>query len=73
VLFRSVPSVGTTTGAFAGIFQWGPAERVIQISNEAQLVEFFGNPAKCLILTNLSSSAAAEILLLDNIHAEESA
>lgn len=39
-----VPSVGTTTGAFAGIFQWGPAERVIQISNEAQLVEFFGKP-----------------------------
>ena len=27
-----VPSVQTTAGAFAGSFQWGPAEKVTQMS-----------------------------------------
>ena len=39
-----VPSTGTTTGAFAGIFQWGPAELARQVENEVRLVEVFGKP-----------------------------
>lgn len=39
-----VPAVGTTTGAFAGTFNWGPAELPIQVTNETNLVEYFGKP-----------------------------
>jgi len=39
-----VPAVGTTTGAFAGTFNWGPAELPIQVTNETKLVEYFGKP-----------------------------
>lgn len=39
-----VPSSGTTTGAFAGVFQWGPAEFAYQVENEVRLVEVFGKP-----------------------------
>lgn len=39
-----VPSAGTTTGAFAGVFQWGPAELANQVENEIRLVEVFGKP-----------------------------
>lgn len=39
-----VPSAGTTTGAFAGVFQWGPAEFAYQVENEIRLVEVFGKP-----------------------------
>jgi hypothetical protein len=43
-LTTAVPSSGTTTGAFAGVFQWGPAEFPRQVENEVRLVEFFGKP-----------------------------
>lgn len=39
-----VPAIATTTGGFAGVFQWGPAEVVRTISNEKQLVDTFGKP-----------------------------
>ena len=39
-----VPAVATTTGAFAGIFNWGPIERAIAISDETKLVSTFGKP-----------------------------
>jgi phage tail sheath protein FI len=39
-----VPSVSTTVGGFVGDFQWGPANEIVQISNEVQLVERFGKP-----------------------------
>jgi len=39
-----VPAAGTTTGAFAGIFQWGPAELARQIESEVRLVEVFQKP-----------------------------
>jgi hypothetical protein len=39
-----VPAVATTTGAFAGIFNWGPIERAIAVSDESKLVQFFGKP-----------------------------
>jgi len=39
-----VPSVLTTAGAFAGNFQWGPVNKRIQISNEVELFNTFGEP-----------------------------
>lgn len=39
-----VPAVGTTEGAFAGRFVWGPQNVVVSISNEVELVNTFGKP-----------------------------
>ena len=39
-----VPAVGTTEGAFAGSFIWGPMDAVVTISNEVELVNTFGKP-----------------------------
>jgi phage tail sheath protein FI len=39
-----VPSVGTTEGAIAGQFNWGPANSIITISNEVELADRFGKP-----------------------------
>ena len=39
-----VPSVGTTEGAIAGQFNWGPANTIITISNENELADRFGKP-----------------------------
>lgn len=43
-LTTAVPAVGTTTGAYAGHFKWGPADLVIAISDETKLTEVFGKP-----------------------------
>ena len=39
-----VPSVLTTAGAFAGAFQWGPANKVVLIDSEITLSKTFGIP-----------------------------
>lgn len=39
-----VPATATSTGAFAGPFQWGPGEEVTTISSELKLIEIFGKP-----------------------------
>ena len=39
-----VPSVLTTAGAFAGNFNWGPANKVVRITDEISLVKTFGKP-----------------------------
>jgi hypothetical protein len=39
-----IPSVATTTGAFAGAFRWGPASEVTTVDSEVALVERFGTP-----------------------------
>jgi hypothetical protein len=39
-----VPAVGTTEGAFAGDFVWGPIESVISLGNQIELVNTFGKP-----------------------------
>jgi len=39
-----VPSVQTTTGAFAGTFQWGPANKIKLIGDEITLAGTFGKP-----------------------------
>lgn len=39
-----VPAVGTTEGAFAGNFAWGPVNEIVSVSNELELVDRFGKP-----------------------------
>ena len=39
-----VPSLQTTAGAFAGIFQWGPADKIKIIDSEISLIATFGKP-----------------------------
>ena len=39
-----VPSVATSIGAFAGPFQWGPANTVVTVPDENRLVALFGKP-----------------------------
>jgi phage tail sheath protein FI len=39
-----VPAVGTTEGAIAGQFSWGPSNTVVTISNEVELADRFGPP-----------------------------
>ena len=39
-----VPSVLTTAGAFAGTFQWGPANKVVLVDSEITLSKTFGTP-----------------------------
>ena len=43
-LTASVRSEPTSIGAFAGIFNWGPMNEVITVSDETQLVDIFGKP-----------------------------
>jgi hypothetical protein len=43
-LTTTVPSVATTAGAFVGPFVWGPAYERIQLTNETDLVNNFGEP-----------------------------
>ena len=39
-----VPSVLTTAGAFAGTFQWGPANKIVLVDSEITLSKIFGTP-----------------------------
>ena len=39
-----VPAVGTTEGAFAGKFAWGPINEIRTLSSEVELVNTFGKP-----------------------------
>jgi len=39
-----VPAVQQTAGAFAGTFQWGPADKVKQVDSEITLVSTYGKP-----------------------------
>jgi len=41
-----VPAVATSTGAFAGTFQWGPVLEPVTINSENNLVSRFGKPTE---------------------------
>ena len=41
-----VPGAATTEGAFAGDFDWGPVNEIKTISNEIELVRWFGKPSQ---------------------------
>ena len=44
-LTNVVPAVSSTTGAFAGVFKWGPVDEVITVSDAKGLVDEFFSPA----------------------------
>ena len=44
-LTNVVPAVSSTTGGFAGTFQWGPVDEVVTVSDAKSLVEVFYEPA----------------------------
>ena len=58
-----VPSILTTAGAFVGAFNWGPANKRIQISSETQLVSNFSQPDSN---TYISYFTAASFLAYGN-------
>ena len=43
-LTTSVPAVGVSTGATVGVFRWGPANTIVQVSSEADLAQKFFEP-----------------------------
>lgn len=43
-LTTAVPAVGTSTGGTVGFFRWGPANTVIQVTSESDLVQKFFAP-----------------------------
>lgn len=55
-LTTTVPSVSTTAGAYAGIFRWGPAGKITQITSEVQLVSRFGSPDSNTAVSFLSAA-----------------
>lgn len=40
-----IPAVATTTGGIAGLFRWGPVNKLALISTESQLLFTFGKPS----------------------------
>ena len=44
-LTNVVPAVSSTTGAFAGSFNWGPVDEVVTVSDAKGLVDNFSSPA----------------------------
>lgn len=44
-LTNSTPAVGTTEGAIAGVFRWGPTNERVLVTSEQQLVARFGAPS----------------------------
>ncbi len=55
-LTASVPGVGTTTGGTVGFFKWGPANTVIQVSSESDLLSRFSKPDGNTALSFLSAT-----------------
>lgn len=39
-----VPAVATTEGALAGVFQWGPIDKLSLIDSEKKLIDVYGKP-----------------------------
>jgi phage tail sheath protein FI len=39
-----VPAVGTTEGAFAGSFKWGPVDTIVTLGTQDEIVSTFGRP-----------------------------
>jgi hypothetical protein len=55
-LTTSIPAVGTSTGATVGFFRWGPANSVIQVSSENDLVQQFLKPDSTSAVSFLSAA-----------------
>ena len=57
-LSTGIPAVGTTEGAFAGHFRWGPVQKRVLIASEDELArQFFApnSPMQPVLIFQLSS------------------
>jgi len=45
-LTNIIPAVSTSIGAYAGRFNWGPVDEVVNLSSEKELARNFGTPTK---------------------------
>lgn len=55
-LTTSIPADATTTGATVGFFNWGPANTVVQVSSETDLVAKFNKPDNNAAVSFLSAA-----------------
>lgn len=55
-LTASVPAVGTSTGATVGFFRWGPANTIVQVSSETDLLDKFFKPDSNSALSFISAA-----------------
>ena len=55
-LTTSIPAEATTTGATVGFFNWRPANTVVQVSSETDLVAKFGKPDNNASVSFLSAA-----------------
>lgn len=39
-----IPAVATTDAAIGGVFQWGPVEKPLMVSDQDKLVQYYGKP-----------------------------
>ena len=51
-----VPETGTTAGAFAEAFRWGPIDKIVNVSSEDLLVENFQKPDSSTYLSFFSAA-----------------
>jgi len=55
-LTNVVPATSASIGAISGSFQWGPADQIVTVGSEQQLVENFGQPDNDTFSTVLSAA-----------------
>jgi len=55
-LTNVVPATSASIGAISGSFQWGPADQIVTVGTEKQLVENFGQPDNDTFSTVLSAA-----------------
>jgi hypothetical protein len=55
-LTNVIPATSASIGAISGSFQWGPANEIVTVGTEKQLVEIFGQPDNDTFSTVLSAA-----------------
>lgn len=60
---NTVPAVSASIGAYAGTFNWGPIERIVQVSSEKELINNFGRPTQSASNNNQASFFTAASFL----------
>ena len=52
-----IPAVSTSIGAYAGLFNWGPVDEIIQVSTEKDIVSYFGTPSQSNVQSFLQAAS----------------
>ena len=56
-LTNVVPAVATTIGGIVGDYNWGPANQIVSIDSENNLVAVFGKPTTANFLDFMTTSS----------------